>query len=439
MYVLPSDGADRSSDINGSIRNSVTAFAGWLTGHAGGRALRFDTYHGSLDISFLRLSRTDAQLAAYGVSLLGQLQMDIQQAGFDQTNKIYAAYYDGTSTASCGAGFRPATAPNNTVALYLRGLPDSSVPCDTQPFAAAGAAPAYREFAMLHEIVHGLGMVPDCAPHQWRSGHVSDNPDDLMWAGDGNWVPDGWANVVLDYGNDDYYGHSIPGCPDLKNSSYLIQPGGSPDLTVTKVWWSPYHPSPGNGITFSATVQNRGTAATPLGTILGIAFLVDGVNRAFADRFTSSLAPGATITLQATGSNAGPATWPATGGTHTLTAWVDDAGRIPESNEANNKLVVPLAVKYQTFAYSASQRSGVAVYIHGLFHQSTAAGLSVASGRTVYLQRNLGGAWQGVLGRTIPANGRITVGFVQSRTYAYRWIVTESVASWGAASATTTR
>jgi hypothetical protein len=96
-------------------------------------------------------------------------------------------------------------------------------------------------------------------------------------------------------------------------------------------------------------------------------------------------------------------------------------------------------VKYQTFAYSASQRSGIAVYIHGLYHQSTATGLIVASGRTAYLQRNLGGAWQTVLGRTVPANGRITVGFIQLRTYSYRWIVIEAPAAWGASSAITTR
>ena len=358
LYVLPKDGADRSFDVNGSIKNSVTAFAGWFLNTAGGRALRFDTFHGSLDISFLRLSRTDAQMAAYGANVRDQIEVDTKKAGFNTANKIYAVYYDGTSSFACGGAFWPPALAGNVVALYLRGLPNSAVPCDTQPFASAGGPPTYREFSMLHELMHGLGMVPTCAPHQWRSGHVSDNADDLMWAGDGNWVPDGWSNVVLDYGHDDYYGHSNTGCPDLQDSSYLIQPGGAADLVVTHVGWTTGTPYPGGGVTFTATVQNRGTAATPTGTILGVGFLVDGVNRSFSDSFTASLAPGAVITLRANASNSGGATWSAGIGTHTLTAWVDDANRIPESNKFNNKLSAPLTVKYQTWAYSTISGRG---------------------------------------------------------------------------------
>jgi hypothetical protein len=109
--------------------------------------------------------------------------------------------------------------------MYLNGLPNFAVPCGANRFAGPGDAPGYLEISMLHEIMHTLGFVATCAPNQWRAGHVSDDPNDLIWAGDGVWVPDGWTAVKLDAGNDDYYKHSNPGCLDLNDSPYLQQPG----------------------------------------------------------------------------------------------------------------------------------------------------------------------------------------------------------------------
>ncbi len=80
-------------------------------------------------------------------------------------------------------------APGNVAAMYLNGLPTSPVPCATNRFASPGAAPGYLEFAMLHEILHTLGYVPTCAPNHTRAGHVSDSPQDLMYAGELAWQP----------------------------------------------------------------------------------------------------------------------------------------------------------------------------------------------------------------------------------------------------------
>ena len=70
--------------------------------------------------------------------------------------------------------------------------------------------------------MHTLGFVPTGAPNHHRAGHVSDDGIDLMWAGEGNWFPDGYASAVLDAGNDDYYGHSDGGCLDFSDSTFLI-------------------------------------------------------------------------------------------------------------------------------------------------------------------------------------------------------------------------
>jgi hypothetical protein len=52
MYVVPSDGMDRSFDVNDTIVNSTAAWQSWLSDQTGGRRIRLDTYFGQPDITF---------------------------------------------------------------------------------------------------------------------------------------------------------------------------------------------------------------------------------------------------------------------------------------------------------------------------------------------------------------------------------------------------
>jgi CARDB/Divergent InlB B-repeat domain len=150
---------------------------------------------------------------------------------------------------------------------------------------------------------------------------------------------------------------------------------GSPDLIVTSLTWSPSSPVPGSAVLFKATIKNQGSTATPAGVIHGLAFLVDATKVAFSDSDTASLAAGASVTLTANGSNAGPATWPATRGRHTVKAWIDDLNRIAESNDSNNTLSKRLNV-YATLAPSSVTISS------GTARAGTAASLAKADGVT---------------------------------------------------------
>jgi hypothetical protein len=115
-------------------------------------------------------------------------------------------------------------------------------------------------------------------------------------------------------------------------------PTGNPDLTVTDINWSPANPVSGQTVTFSATVKNNG-GATSAGTIVGVAFIVNGSVVNWSDTHTSSLAGGASITLTANGGPSGVGTWTAGGsGNYTVLAYVDDINRFPnETNESNNQ------------------------------------------------------------------------------------------------------
>jgi hypothetical protein len=218
MYVVPSDGADRGLDANGTLESSVASWQEWLRGQTGGRGMKLDTASGALDVTFVRLGVPGEEIAQKGVYARDEIEKQLADVGFKEPNKVYAVYYDGPIRAdSCGAGAWPPVLPGRVAALYLRGeLSPRYQPCDSNPFAGPGEPPGYVEYSMLHEVLHTIGFVPKCAPHQTRGGHVSDSPTDLMYAGDEPWAPS-----VLDFGRDDYFAAGRHDCLDLAKSRYL--------------------------------------------------------------------------------------------------------------------------------------------------------------------------------------------------------------------------
>lgn len=217
VYALPSDGLDRGLDMNGTIEATVHSWNGWLaTQTAGKGGLRLDTAGGALDVTFFRDPHTDAEIRAQGAFVRDLLQSDLHAAGLDAPNKLYAVYYDGTSSFACGGGAWPPDLPGDVAAMYLHGLDGTPAACDQNQFTPGGA-PGYLEFAMVHEIMHTLGFVPTCAPHHTLRGHVSDAANDLMYAGDAPWQ----LPPTLDVGHDDYFETGRTDCLDLARSPFL--------------------------------------------------------------------------------------------------------------------------------------------------------------------------------------------------------------------------
>ena len=115
------------------------------------------------------------------------------------------------------------------------------------------------------------------------------------------------------------------------------------NLTVISVSWSPIPVNTGDPVLFSSVVRNTGTTATPAGVRHTVLFSVDGAPQTWSDNTTASHASLADKTYTASDGNAG-ATWIATPGTHTVTAFVDDENLIAESDEADNELSVQIVV-----------------------------------------------------------------------------------------------
>jgi hypothetical protein len=216
MYVLPCDGDDQRLDTNGTIATSVEVAQRWLEDQTEGQRLRVDRRGRRLDITFVRLGRTDSDLATHGIFLRDELEKEVHAAGFNDPDKIYAVYYGGRSTAACAGAPLPPVLVGNVVALYLFGEPPGAPPCHTNQFASAGGEPGYWEFVLVHEILHALGLVAACAPNHTAAGHTSDDPRDLMYAG-----PLAWQPSILDIGRDDYFAHPNDTCLDLRDSTFL--------------------------------------------------------------------------------------------------------------------------------------------------------------------------------------------------------------------------
>ena len=233
VYVLPSDQVDEKLDINGSITTSIAAASKWMSQRAGGQTLKFDTYKGALDISFVRLNKTDAQMLQEATQKYGSvaflreiIENELHARGFNNDGTLYVAYYGGSTTWACGGAPLPPDGPQgNVVALYLWGAPAGFTPCHNNPFSNNENSAAYWEWSVLHESFHGLGAVPNpaslntannCAPNSTGNGHSSDSPTDLMYAGTQPWRPD-----VIDFGNDDYFNINTPGCTDIAKSVFL--------------------------------------------------------------------------------------------------------------------------------------------------------------------------------------------------------------------------
>ena len=219
IYAIASDGFDRSLDVTGRVASSVGSFNHWLEGQTGGRKLRLDTVGGALDITFVKLPKTEATFDAYGWQKRDQIEIELSKLGLLKPNKIYAVYYDGSNFNTCGDAPHPPQLAGQVGIIYLKGEVPGNTPCIAYNLAETSAAPpSYMEFSMLHEILHTLGFVDFNAPNQVLNGHVNTDPTDLMYAGPLSWNP-----RVLDFNKSNYYNpNGLPaGRLNFANSSYL--------------------------------------------------------------------------------------------------------------------------------------------------------------------------------------------------------------------------
>jgi hypothetical protein len=201
-YVRGPGQPDRFAELAPRIVGDAAAIDAWWRSQDATRALRFDLFPVACANAFGALDITNVELPQ-SISGINRAFSEIRsllssEAGFNQAEKVYLVYYDGSTRQSgldrvCGQGAQPSGSGSPGMAVvYL----DSCGATDSD---------SLRPVVGVHELVHVLGAVADAAPHACQDGHVCDLEADLMTAIlSGNEL----ESHVLDAGRDDYYGHA---------------------------------------------------------------------------------------------------------------------------------------------------------------------------------------------------------------------------------------
>ena len=117
------------------------------------------------------------------------------------------------------------------------------------------------------------------------------------------------------------------------SSPLVIAQAPGPDLQVVAITTNPPNPAAGVPVTFTVSVNNRGTTAVGATTVTRVA-----VGGTTLNTSTGAIAAGATVTVNVSGS------WTATNGGATITATADATNVVAETNEANNSLSQSIVV-----------------------------------------------------------------------------------------------
>ena len=252
-YVLAADSVDDRFDVAGHIAKQITSTNEWLFAN-GGKRVRWDMYKGDVDVQFVRLKKTEAELWMDQLDpskkcryqqcpSLETIVLEMEAEGVPVRNKITAVFFGGQRTFASHAdspwcawgGWGKA----GHVAMYLvsdmnlmtGGTRCSSMTDYTKPTNATNTV----GLAMLHEIFHALGAVAfNGPPNGDGNGHIKNDPSDLMGGSQGI--------VKLDPGNDDYWRHGKT-FADAHRSAFMepAEPGAvMPDnwgVTYPDSWW----------------------------------------------------------------------------------------------------------------------------------------------------------------------------------------------------------
>lgn len=222
-YVRAPGAPDRFAALAPRLVGDVAAFDAWWRREDATRTPRFDLFpapgcastFGALDLSNVLLPRSVGGIG----SAFGELRRQLSsEAGFDEPEKAYLVYFDGSTGQSgdervCGQGARASFGLPGMAVVYL----DS---------CGADDGDSLRPVVAIHELVHVFGAVERSAPSSCQSGHVCDFDLDLMTA---ILTGEELDSHVLDSGRNDYYGHA-GSWTDVQDSTFLERLD-SPDRT----------------------------------------------------------------------------------------------------------------------------------------------------------------------------------------------------------------
>jgi Divergent InlB B-repeat domain len=194
LYVIPSDGADRTAELSPRISSDIDEITAWWRSQDPEREPRFDRAAfpcgQQADIMTLRLPDSAAAIRP------GDVRFNrIASAAEASGSSAYAkqlVYYDGPTDDDqiCGQGGGSPDASGVAV-VYLAN-------CTDVPTAAVAA----------HELLHAFGALATSGPPSAcpdTRDHPCDSETDVLYPYAGT---SPLTSLVLDFGRNDYYGHT---------------------------------------------------------------------------------------------------------------------------------------------------------------------------------------------------------------------------------------
>jgi len=217
LYVIPSDGEDRSAQLAGQISSDVDDLTAWWRAQDPTREPRFDRTSFAcglqVDLTVVRLPDAGSQLL--GDAGIDRIFRETLETTRDSVFQSYVVYYDGPvqEPRLCGIAYGADGGPGQAI-VFERA-------CEGVPTVTTAA----------HELLHTLGAVSDAGPPNScpdSRGHVCDSTTDILYPYASGAV---LSSFVLDLNHDDYYAHA-GGWPDLQDSLWLRHLGPQSRLSL---------------------------------------------------------------------------------------------------------------------------------------------------------------------------------------------------------------
>lgn len=255
LYVVTEDFKYTTRDLDGSVDEQVRLVNEWFSNQTDGKIMRLDTYQGQLDITFVILPITEAELFLYTaqnyekfdpayhglIYLHYALEEWLEKANatspFLSPGKLYITYFESSLAYVCGDG--PANG-SRILGLYpsAYNLRDQNS-CKAFLGAKQENQRGIWENILAHEMIHALGLPSACAKNLDDDGvHINDPlaQNDIMGSTLGIYD----QNPLIDPNHDDYYLTNSSGCTDLSNSPFLSplpsQPYLPPNVLSKEEW-----------------------------------------------------------------------------------------------------------------------------------------------------------------------------------------------------------
>jgi hypothetical protein len=211
IYAVPKGGAV-VGDEPAAIRADITAIDGWYdtqtVGHVHPRWVKTSSGHVSVKTVTLAHSAKTYDKSSDELDLIAK---DLHAKGWPKaTGEKLVVVID---TTQDGSG-RACAITGESVSLLTEAA------CDIYP-SASDTWPYGATYVIAHEMAHNFGAVPPCAPHYDGTGHVDDNPKDLLYQGP---KQRDWDHLRLDPGHDDYYDTGRTDCTDIMHSKFWTTP-----------------------------------------------------------------------------------------------------------------------------------------------------------------------------------------------------------------------